>query len=120
MGLYAWLNVVLLVVGIALTGWIGLAAIFGTSFFMSIMFPTIFALGLKDLGPNTNLGGSLIVMTIVGGAIGTPLMGLIAERTHSTAFSYCLPLLGYIVVALFAIVMSGYTRNQRNTSDFNV
>jgi FHS family L-fucose permease-like MFS transporter len=99
MGLYAWLNVFPLLIGISLSGWIGLTAIFITSFFMSVMFPTIFAMGLKDLGPNTNLGGSLIVMTIIGGAIGTPLMGLIAEQTHSTALSYCLSLLGYIVVA---------------------
>ena len=114
---YAALNVILLVVGISLSGWIGLSAIFVTSFFMSAMFPTIFALGLKDLGPNTNLGGSLIVMTIIGGAVGTPLMGLLAERTHSTALSYCLPLLGYIVVGVFSIYMTGYTRRRVSFSD---
>ena len=114
---YAAINVVLLVIGIALSGWIGLAAIFVTSFFMSAMFPTIFALGLKDLGPNTNLGGSLIVMTIIGGAVGTPLMGLLAERTHSTALSYCLPLLGYIIVGFFSMYMTGYTRQRVSFSD---
>lgn len=117
MGLYAWLNVSLLLIGICLSGWTGHVAIFITSFFMSVMFPTIFAMGLKDLGPNTNLGGSLIVMTIVGGAIGTPLMGLMAEETHSTALSYCLPLLGYVVVGVFARYMSGYTRDRISTSD---
>ena len=118
MGLYAWLNVILLIIGILLSGWIGLAAVFATSFFMSVMFPTIFAMGLKDLGPNTNLGSSLIVMMIIGGAIGTPLMGLIAEQTHSTAVSYCLPLLGYIVVGIFSHYMSGYARTHMGTSDF--
>ena len=117
MGIYAWLNVLLLVIGISFSGWLGLTAILLTSFFMSVMFPTIFAMGLKDLGPNTNLGGSLIVMTIVGGAIGTPLMGLIAEETHSTALSYGLPLLGYIVVGIFAHYMSGYTQRRISTSD---
>jgi FHS family L-fucose permease-like MFS transporter len=117
MGIYAWLNVLLLVIGISFSGWLGLAAILLTSFFMSVMFPTIFAMGLKDLGPNTNLGGSLIVMTIVGGAIGTPLMGLIAEETHSTAISYGLPLVGYIVVGIFAHYMSGYTHRRISTSD---
>jgi len=120
MGLCAWLNVVLLIIGISLAGWIGLTAIFVTSFFMSVMFPTIFAMGLKDLGPNTNLGGSLIVMTIIGGAIGTPFMGLVAEETHSTAISYCLPLLGYVVVGIFSRYMSGYTRNRISASDRSV
>ena len=117
MALYAWVNVILLLVGIMLSGWIGLAAVFLTSFFMSIMYPTIFAMGLKDLGPNTNLGGSLLVMTIIGGAIGTPFMGLVAESTHSTAVSYCIPLLGYIVVGLFSIHMSGYVRSRIRSSD---
>jgi FHS family L-fucose permease-like MFS transporter len=53
----------------------------------------------------------------VGGAIGTPLMGLIAEETHSTALSYCLPLLGYIVVGIFARYMSGYAQRRISMSD---
>ncbi len=117
MGIYAWLNVLLLLIGIFFAGWLGLTAILLTSFFMSLMFPTIFAMGLKDLGPNTNLGGSLLVMTIVGGAVGTPLMGLLAEKSHSTAISYSLPLLGYIVIGIFAHYMTGYTRRRISTSD---
>ncbi|MGB7984334.1 MAG: sugar MFS transporter [Terracidiphilus sp.] len=83
-------------------GWIGVWAMVLTSFFMSLMFPTIFALGLKGLGPNTKIGGSLIVMAIVGGAILTPLMGWINLRTSSIAMAYLVPLAGYIVVALYA------------------
>ena len=81
MGLYAVINVCLVTVGVAHPSWIGVWAMVLTSFFMSLMFPTIFALGLKGLGPNTKIGGSLIVMAIVGGAILTPLMGLINVRT---------------------------------------
>ena len=83
-------------------GWAGLWAVFLTSFFMSLMFPTIFALGLKRLGPNTKIGGSLIVMAIVGGAVLTPIMGLIAEAYHSIAPAYLVPLGAYIVVAGYA------------------
>src|SRR5271157_4244673 len=68
MGIYSLINVALIGVGVFLPGWIGLWAIFLTSVFMSLMFPTIFALGLKGLGPNTKIGGSLIVMAIIGGA----------------------------------------------------
>ena len=56
MGLYSVANVVLVAVGVTFPGWIGLWAIFLTSFFMSLMFPTIFALGIKGLGPNTKIG----------------------------------------------------------------
>ena len=87
---------------------------------MSVMFPTIFAMGLKDLGPNTNLGGSLLVMAIIGGAIVTPLMGWIAEKLHSTAASYQLPLYGYVCVLLFALYMTRYTRARQDRSTFEV
>jgi MFS transporter, FHS family, L-fucose permease len=117
---YAMTNILLLLVGIALSNWAGLIAIFLTSFFMSIMFPTIFALGLKDLGPDTNLGGSLLVMTIIGGAIGTPIMGLLGERIHSTALSYVVPLMGYIAVAAYARYMTRYTRQRLLVSSFEV
>ena len=56
MGTYAVINMLLVGVGVALPGWVGLWSIFLTSFFMSLMFPTIFALGLKDLGLNTKTG----------------------------------------------------------------
>ena len=120
MSLYALLNILLLGVGIARPGWGGLLCIFVTSFFMSVMFPTIFAMGLKDLGPNTNLGGSLLVMAIIGGAIITPLMGWVAETAHSTAASYQLPLYGYVAVLLFALFMTRYTRARRDVSTFDV
>lgn len=102
LGSYAILNVVLVALAILLPGWTGLWALFATSFFMSLMFPTIFALGLKGLGPNTKIGGSLIVMAIVGGAVLTPLMGLIAEARHSIAPAYGVPLIAYVVIAAYA------------------
>ncbi len=120
MTIYAVLNILLLLLGICMPGWGGLLAILLTSFFMSVMFPTIFAMGLKDLGPNTNLGGSLLVMTIIGGAIMTPLMGWVAEKAHSTAASYQMPLYGYVAVLLFALYMTRYTRGRTAVSTFDV
>ena len=69
MALYSVINIVLVGVGILFPGWVGLWAIFFTSLFMSVMFPTIFALGIEGLGKNTKIGGILIVMSIVGGAV---------------------------------------------------
>ena len=110
----------LLLAGILLPGWVGLMAILLTSFFMSVMFPTIFALGLKDLGPNTNIGGSLLVMTIIGGGIMTPLMGWIAEKFHGTAPAYQVPLYGYIAILLFSLYMTKYTRERAMLSTFEI
>jgi FHS family L-fucose permease-like MFS transporter len=104
MGAYAVMNIVLVSLGILFPGWFGLWCVFLTSFFMSLMFPTIFALGLKGLGPNTKIGGSLLVMAIVGGAALTPLMGFISEMFHSIAWAYTVPLVAYVVIALYSFL----------------
>ena len=104
MGGYALVNIALLAVGIGRPGMTGVWAILATSFFMSIMFPTIFALGVKGLGPNTKLGGSLIVVAILGGAIFPPLSGWLA-RGHGIALAYALPLAGYVFVAAFGFLV---------------
>ena len=102
MGAYSVVNIALVSLGVVFPGWFGLWCVFLTSFFMSLMFPTIFALGLKGLGPNTKIGGSLLVMAIVGGAVLTPLMGLISEAAHSIAVAYLVPLVSYVVIALYS------------------
>ena len=107
MGIYAAVNVALVALAIGSPGWIGLWAIFLTSFFMSVMFPTIFALGLRGLGGNTKIGGSILVMSIIGGAILTPVMGLISEIGHSIALAYIVPLIAYVCVALFSFLANG-------------
>jgi FHS family L-fucose permease-like MFS transporter len=106
MGTYAVVNVMLVSIGVLRPGWLGLWCMFVTSFFMSLMFPTIFALGLKGLGPNTKIGGSLLVMAIVGGAVLTPLMGWISEEFHSIAVAYSVPLIAYIFIAFYSFLGS--------------
>jgi FHS family L-fucose permease-like MFS transporter len=106
MGVFALTNVALVGVAIAFPGWTGLCALMASSFFMSLMYPTIFALGLKQLGPNTTLGASVIVMAIIGGAVITPLVGWLAESSHSMATALVIPLLCYLVVAYFGFIGS--------------
>ena len=112
MSLYAVINIVLLGYGIAHPGFTGAMMILASSFFMSLMFPTIFAMGIKDLGPNTKLGGSLLVMSVAGGGVFPPLLGWVAKRTGSYALSYTVPLVAYIVVALY-----GYYGRRMKISD---
>ena len=98
LALYALLCMVLLVFVMANLGWISIIALFGIFFFMSVMFPTIFALGIKNLGPDTKRGSSYMVMSIVGGAIFPMLMGYIADTYGmSMGFIAPLPLFGYIL-----------------------
>lgn len=101
MAVYAIVNVLLLLLGIVHPGFAGAVAIMITSFFMSIMFPTIFALGVKGLGPNTKLGGALIVMSIVGGAALPLLLGAIARSTGSMARGYLIVVAAYLVVVVY-------------------
>jgi MFS transporter, FHS family, L-fucose permease len=102
MGLYSLINVLLVGFSIVVPGWIGMWAIFLTSFFMSLMYPTIFAISIKDLGENTKIGGSVLVMAIIGGALCTPLMGYIAEVSDSMAIAMTVPLAAYIYVAWYS------------------
>jgi FHS family L-fucose permease-like MFS transporter len=99
---YAAINVVLAAVCMG-GGTLGLYAMFGTFFFMSVMFPTIFALGIHGLGDHTKLGASLIVMSIVGGAIAPPRMGHIAD-VYSTRMGFVVPLVCFVLIALYGAV----------------
>ncbi len=103
MGAYASINILLLAVTILHPGSLGAGAILLTSFFMSIMFPTIFAMGIKGLGPDTKLGGSLIVMSVVGAAIIPPMLGLVAKRSGSYALGYTVVSACYLVVAIYSL-----------------
>jgi FHS family L-fucose permease-like MFS transporter len=69
---------------------------------MSMMFPTIFALGVKGLGTRTKSGGALIVMSIIGGAAITPLMGRLAD-VSGVAHAYAVPAACFVGVALYAL-----------------
>lgn len=71
--------------------------------FMSIMFPFIFAMSLRNLGEKTKLAASFLIMSIVGGAIAPPLMGWLADQYNSMAICFALPLIGFIAPALYGL-----------------
>lgn len=104
MAIYSVINILLVGIGVLFPGWVGLWAIFFTSFFMSVMFPTIFALGIEGLGKNTKIGGSIIVMSIIGGAVLTLLMGWISQVTHRMSLAYAVPLGCYCVIAIYSFL----------------
>jgi MFS transporter, FHS family, L-fucose permease len=97
---YSIINVVLGLVAVVHPGWVGTMCLLTTSLFMSIMFPTIFALGLKGMGAKTKIAGSLLVMAILGGAALTKVMGMLADKIGLQA-AYLVPVVCFAAVALY-------------------
>jgi len=112
--IYAIISILLLVIALNTHGKVAVYAVAAVPFFMSIMFPTIFALGIKELGEETKMASSLLVMAIVGGALAPVLMGAISDYTGSMQKAYIIPLLCFIAVAWFA--WRGYKIKQINVS----
>jgi MFS transporter, FHS family, L-fucose permease len=105
LALYASINVLAMVFVILGLGWLSLIAIYFTYFCMSIMFPTIFALGIKDLGGLTKKGSSFLVMMVAGGAVCPMFMGWIADISRM-ALGFIVPLLCFAFIIFFGL--SGY------------
>jgi MFS transporter, FHS family, L-fucose permease len=103
LSIYAAVNILLSLLAIFSKGMITVYALIGIGFFMSIMFPTIFALGIKGLGHETKIGSSLIIMAIVGGAVLPPVLGYISDATKNIQNGYIVPLLCFIVVLFFGL-----------------
>lgn len=101
MWLYALINIALCTYAMLVPGHSGLLALVATSFFMSLMFPTIFALSVKNLGPLAKAGSALVVMAIIGGAVLTALMGLVSDLS-SIHWAVAVPLVCFGVIALYA------------------
>lgn len=102
---YALMNVITMALVVSGLGWISVVALFSTYFFMSVMFPTIFALGIKDLGPLTKKASSFLVMSIVGGALIPVLMGRIAD-VSTMALGFTVPLICFAFITYYGL--NGY------------
>jgi FHS family L-fucose permease-like MFS transporter len=102
LALFAVINIGLCTLVVWMDGMISIYALMAIFFFESIMFPTIFALGVKNLGIYTKKGASFIIMSIVGGALVPYVMGSLAQ-SRSTPFSYVVPIVCFVFVLLFAV-----------------
>ena len=100
--IYSVICVVLCVFAMTTAGIVALISVTGVAFFMSIMFPTIFSLGIKDLGSDTKYGSSLIIMSIVGGAVLPLAMGFISDLSNIQV-GYVVPMACFVVVLLFGM-----------------
>ena len=101
LGTYALINAFLCGVVILKLGWISVCAVFLSFFFMSVMFPTIFALGIFGLGPQSKKKASaFIVMSITGGALMPKIMGHLGD-VYNMSVSFWMPLICFVFIALY-------------------
>lgn len=103
---FAACNVLLCFVAFLAPGHVGLAALAATSFFMSLMFPTIFALSIEGLGELTKPASSLLIMAIIGGAVVTAMMGAISDISTINV-AMLAPMACFAGVFLFAASVGG-------------
>lgn len=104
LSLYALACILLSLVAIYADGQYVVIALGGLGFFMSIMFPTIFSLGIKDLKEHTKPASSLIVMAIIGGAIFPVIMGKIIDSSNDNIqIGYSVPMLCFLVVLYYGL-----------------
>lgn len=99
----ALLTIIATSIVVTCSGATSLIAFFALYLGESIMFPTIFSLALRDAGTHTKMASSLLIMTIVGGAVAPILMGYIADTTGSMAIAFVIPLVCYVVIAGYAL-----------------
>jgi MFS transporter, FHS family, L-fucose permease len=109
LGLYGTLNVICCALVFCKLGWLSVVCVFLSYFFMSIMFPTIFALGIHGLGARAKKASSFIVMAIMGGAILPKLMGYIADKTDISR-GFIVPLLCFAFVAFYGFNWSKFSK----------
>ncbi|MDQ1096020.1 MULTISPECIES: sugar MFS transporter [Chryseobacterium] len=94
-------NIVLCLIISQSFGWVSFVSLIMLNLFLSVMYPTIFSLGLKRLGSKVQQASSFLVMAMFGGAVFPPLMGRIAET--DVAHAYLLPIICYVIIILFAL-----------------
>jgi len=102
LAIYCLISIGLLAITVTTTGMIAIYSVAAVPFFMSIMFPTIFALGIKGLGEESKIASSFLVMSIFGGAVLPLLMGIVSDQTGSMQKAYIIPMLCFVLIWFFA------------------
>ena len=106
LGIAASLGALCTVMVIYGNGLIGVLCLVGASACMSLMFPTIYGLGMQRLGKDSKIGGSGLIMAILGGAVLTGLQGMVSDSTGSLNLSFYVPLACFVMVIIYAAVQS--------------
>ena len=123
LALYSLMVCILLPIVAAEFGWPSLIALYGVFFFMSVMFPTIFALAIKSLGTQTKRGASFLVMSVAGGAIFPPLMGAVADA-YGMSLGFLVPIPLFVFILYYALkghkIKADNDYNEANSKTFGI
>jgi len=111
LGIYSLINSALCTIVVMKVGWISVAAVFLCFFFMSITFPTIFALGITDLGAQAKKASAFIVMAILGGAIMPKLMGYLGD-VYNMSVAFLMPLGCFAAISLYGFMWAALVRTK--------
>jgi FHS family L-fucose permease-like MFS transporter len=114
LGLYALANVAMTFLVFLKLGWLSVVCVFLSYFFMSIMFPTIFALGIFGLGARAKKASAFIVMAIMGGALLPKLMGYVADKTDMSR-GFIVPMFCFAFVAFYGFNWSRFSQAESLT-----
>lgn len=112
LGLFALMNVLACALIIAKLGWISVACVFLSYFFMSIMFPTIFALGIFGIGSQSKKkAAAFIVMSITGGALMPKFMGHLGD-VYNMSTAFWMPLICFILIVIYGFSWTKLSRSE--------
>jgi fucose permease len=103
LGIYGLMNVIMCILIFAKWGWLSVICVFLSFFFMSIMFPTIFALGIFGLGARAKKASAFLVMAIMGGAVLPKLMGAVADH-YDMSRGFIVPLGCFVIISLYGFL----------------
>lgn len=98
-------------------GFIGVYALMGISGCMSLMFPTIYGLGVRGLGDDTKIGGSGMVMAIAGAALLTQVQGILSDQSGSIKFAYWVPAIAFGIIAFYSLTIARNKKIQNAIKD---
>jgi FHS family L-fucose permease-like MFS transporter len=118
LGTYALMNVFLCIMVVLKFGWISVTAVFLSFLFMSIMFPTIFALGIYGLGKQAKKASGFIVMAIIGGAIMPKLMGYLGD-VYNMSIGFLMPMFCFVMISIYGYLwprLSNIDDRNRNSN----
>jgi FHS family L-fucose permease-like MFS transporter len=87
-------------------GWLGVYALVGISACMSLMFPTIYGLGIAGLGEDTKIGGAGMVMAIAGAAVLTQIQGIVSDQAGGIAMAYWVPTIAFMVIVYYSVAIT--------------
>jgi len=114
LGIYGFMNVLICLLIFLKLGWVSVICVFLSYFFMSIMFPTIFALGIHGLGARAKRASGFIVMAIMGGAMLPKLMGHVAD-VYDMSRGYIVPLFCFVLIGAYALLWPSFSQTDPAT-----